>query len=121
MKNLLIILGVLFSTAVFAQSSITEKKWMLSHYEVDSKKADLSEDDENTVLYLKKNNTYEFHSKGETKTGIWHFDEKNKKFIMRSDSDTKNVIEFNVIKSTATDFVLESKSDNKIVRAHLKS
>ena len=50
-----------------------------------------------------------------------NFDEKNKKFIMRSDSDTKNVIEFNVIKSTATDFVLESKSDNKIVRAHLKS
>lgn len=122
MKNVLMLFAILFSTSLFAQSSIANKKWSLSHYEVNSAKADMKAEDKNTVLYLKNDNTYEYYAKGEVKHGIYHFDAKTNALIMRSKENKKEIVEFKVLKFSDSELVIQSKGDPaKVITAYLKA
>lgn len=122
MKNVLALFAILFSSALFAQTSIANKKWSLTHYEVNSTKAEMKADDKNIVLYLKTDNTYEYYAKGEVKHGIYHYDAKTNALLMRSKENKKEIVEFKVIKATDSDLVIESKGDpKKVITAYLRS
>lgn len=122
MKKVFVLFAVLFSTVLFAQSSIANKKWSLAHYEVNNSKVEMKPEEKNTVLYLKNDNTYEYYSKGEVKHGIYHFDAKTNALVMRSKENKKELVEFKVIKASDSDLVIQSKGDpDKVITAYLKS